>query len=108
MMALNVTGCRNRYRYSKERQHKAGTGRPPPQSCAYIWAHITPTRRNSCVQQREEPAPEVVAHRVLTALPMVVSVLGVAEAQAGLVMGAWAGFGVDSVPREFVCGLCLE
>jgi len=35
-------------------------------------------------QQREEPAPEVVARRLLTALPMVVRVLGVAEAQAEL------------------------
>jgi hypothetical protein len=40
-------------------------------------------------QPREEPAPEVVARRVLTALPMVVNVLGVAEAQVGTTRPRW-------------------
>ena len=76
-------------------------------------AYATEARQRSeasalAAQQREEPAPEVVARRVLTALPMVVSVLGVAEAQAGLAIGAWVGFGVRWVPLEVVCVLCLE
>jgi hypothetical protein len=60
----------------------------PPRGWAVLAFPPEARQRNEAsalaAQPREEPAPEVVARRVLTALPMMVIGLGVAEAEAGL------------------------